>query len=63
MGKFMSHLFNKHETPIIIAEIPIFGQFICYKKDLDPEKDENANKYNKKIKYDFIPSNHMQQEC
>jgi hypothetical protein len=56
----MLHLFTKNETPIIIAEIPSFGYFICYNKELDPEKDENSHRYGKKIKYDFIPSNHMQ---
>ena len=25
IGKFMSHIFTKNETPITIAEIPAFG--------------------------------------
>ena len=50
-SKFVSHHFKKEGYPILIADVPTVGQFVCNKTNEE------------KIVYDFIPSNQMQVDC
>lgn len=48
--KFVSHHFKKEGHTLLIADVPIIGQFVCHHSE-------------DKTSYDFIPSNQMQMDC
>lgn len=49
--KFVSHHFKKENKGLYIADVPIIGQFVCFRQEED------------KPQYEFIPSNQMQVDC
>jgi len=42
-GKFVSHHFKKEGRGLYVADVPVIGQFLCYKDG-------------GKLQFDFIPS-------
>jgi len=42
-GKFVSHHFKKEGRGLFLADVPVIGQFLCYKDGGKPQ-------------FDFIPS-------
>ena len=58
--KFVSHLFKKDGPAVLIADLPTLGQFICEKPHISDSHDTYNN--HRRIKYDFLPSSHMQHE-